>query len=63
MAKRPANRRKVMAMCAKCTCNTWVFARLKARSGENDCMGFEMPSLQRVVLCKGIRIVSSPYPN
>lgn len=30
MAKRPANRRKVWAMCSKCVCNRWVFARLKA---------------------------------
>ena len=28
MAKRPANRKKVWAMCFQCDCNRWIFARL-----------------------------------
>jgi Zn finger protein HypA/HybF involved in hydrogenase expression len=43
MANRPANRRKVMAMCAKCTCNTWVFARLKSDQARTTAWDLRCP--------------------
>jgi len=43
MAKRPANRKKVWAMCSQCVCRRWVFARLHSDAPANTAFNLTCP--------------------